>query len=443
MVRAHTSAAAAASRRYWQLWVHEHPERAARFLLACALLQVLMLAYRSSRAESGSEPSRERTALSAPAAETKERPSPLAPRVAKPAPTAASTPAAERSSEEVFGRVVDLEGRPLAARVVLHYADGRHLEGQGDEEGRFRFPAVEPGDISVEALHPGHRTLRRDAAPRGAEIVLELARGSGLRGRVVDLSGRPVSGAFVEARGSAGYVELRRTDEDGRYEIPRPASGMLSFTVASPGHDLLETSRVPVRVEDEQLEDWVLREGIAFTARVVDAVSGEPIAGARITLQPAGMLSADDLRRRAFPLPGVTGKDGTYHCDGLPRAGVILAIAAHGFAPISQTLRIDESVRGEQRFALDRGRVVRGRVQARGAARAGWELSLEQLSDLGQWTEVGARANTDAGGRFELTGAPVDRPLRVIVWQGRVRAKISERLEPGGDGLEELLLELE
>ncbi|MBK9383472.1 MAG: carboxypeptidase regulatory-like domain-containing protein [Planctomycetes bacterium] len=441
-MRAHTSAAVAASRRYWQLWVHEHPERAARFLLACALLQLLMLAFRSSRAESAPEPLRERAALSAPAAEPKSS-SPLAPRAAQQAPTAAAVPSAERSSEEVFGRVVDLEGRPLAARVVLRYADGRHLEGQGDEDGRFRFPAVEAGDISVEALHPGHRTLRRDAAPRGTEIVLELARGSGLRGRVVDLSGRPVSGAFVEARGSAGYLELRRTDEDGRYEIPRPASGMLSFTVASAGHDLLETSRVPVRVEDEQLEDWVLREGISFAIRVVDAASGAPIAGARITRQPAGRLSADDLRRRAFPLPGVTGKDGTYHCDGLPRAGVILGIAAHGFAPVAQTLHIDESVRGEQRFALDRGRVVRGRIQARGGVRAGWVLSLEQLTELGQWTEVGARATSDAAGRFELTGAPVDRPLRVIVWQGRVRAKISEQLEPGGDGLQELLLELE
>ncbi|MBL8900353.1 MAG: carboxypeptidase regulatory-like domain-containing protein [Planctomycetes bacterium] len=420
--------------------MHEHPERAARVLIACALMQLLLLAFRSSQTETGTDVARERAALAAPAPEPAPRPSSLGPKAIA-APAAA--PAAERSSEEVFGRVTDPEGRPLAARVVLRYADGRHVEGQGDAEGRFRFSAVEPGEISVEALHAGHRTLRRDAAPRGEELVLELSRGSGLRGRVVDLSGRAVSGAYVEARGSAGYLELRRTDEDGRYEIPRPASGMLSFTVASPGHDLLETSRLPVRVEDDQLEDWVLRAGISFSLRVVDAASGEPIAGARITLQPAGMLAADDLRRRAYPLPGVTDRDGIYPCDGLPSGGLALGIQAPGFAPIAQTLRIDESVRGEQRFALDRGRGVRGRIESRGMKRGGWELSLECLSELGHWNEVGVRATTDAAGRFELTGGPVDRPLRVIVWQGRSRAKTSERLEPSREDLAELVLELE
>lgn len=406
----------------------ERPERTARVLIALALLQLCLLALRAGRIGSSPELAGENAGLATPMDEPARRSA--ARRDAPPTALAPAAPTASRQTDEVFGRVVDPEGRPLEARVILRYPDGRHFEVQGDAEGRFRFSAVEAEELSVEALHPGFRAQRREGIARGAEIEIVLTRGSGLRGRVVDLAGRGVAGAFVEARGSGGYLELRRADEDGRYEIPRPASGMLSFTVASPGHDLLETSRVPVRAEDDAIEDWALRDGIAFLTRIVDARTGEPIAGARIALEPAGMLAADDLRRRAYPPAGISDREGLFRCDGLPRGGALLSIIASGYTPIAQTLRIDESVRGEQRFALERGRSVRGRIEARGGASL-WEVSLEQLHDLGQWSAVGGRVATDAEGRFELTGAPGDRPLRVVVWQGKVRAKVSEPIEPG------------
>jgi hypothetical protein len=405
-----------------------------------ALVQLCLLALRAGRMGIGPEGASEYEGLATPVEEPARRPA--AGRKAAPIAAAAAAPNASRQTDEIYGRVVDPEGRPLAARVVLRAPDGRHFEAQGDAEGGFRFSGIDAEEFSVEALHPGFRAQRLEGLAPGAEVRIELTRGSGLRGRVVDLAGRGVAGAFVEARGSGGYLELRRTDEDGRYEIPRPASGMLSFTVAAPGHDLLETSRVPVRAEDDAIEDWALGEGIAFFARIVDARTGEPIAGARLALEPAGMLAADDLRRRAYPPAGIADREGAFRCDGLPRGGALLAIAAAGYTPIAQTLRIDESVRGEQRFALERGRSVRGRVEARGGASL-WEVSLEQLHDLGQWSAVGGRVPTDAEGRFELAGAPADRPLRVVVWQGKVRAKVSESIAPGAQDASSVRIALE
>lgn len=59
---------------------------------------------------------------------------------------------------EVSGRVIDRQGRPVAAATVSNAGDGhRRVEALTDAAGRFRLRGVPEGDVFLFAEKPGHR----------------------------------------------------------------------------------------------------------------------------------------------------------------------------------------------------------------------------------------------------------------------------------------------
>jgi protocatechuate 3,4-dioxygenase beta subunit len=93
-----------------------------------------------------------------------------------------------------------------------------------DEQGRFRFRRLEPGDwMLVARAHgytrpPGSRVTVPDGKLSG--VLLPISRGLTLQGRVIDAGGGPVAGVRVRAR-AEGAEDLRagQTTPDGRYRF--------------------------------------------------------------------------------------------------------------------------------------------------------------------------------------------------------------------------------
>jgi protocatechuate 3,4-dioxygenase beta subunit len=103
-------------------------------------------------------------------------------------------------------------------------------ETSTDEQGRFRFPTVRPGEyfprveaegyvtlVSAEAITIGPGDLRRD-------LVLRVNAGWRISGKVVDGKGNPVPGCLVQARES-GVLYHKGTDRDGAFLITGIAPG--------------------------------------------------------------------------------------------------------------------------------------------------------------------------------------------------------------------------
>jgi len=129
------------------------------------------------------------------------------------------------SSGEIEGTVQDARSHaPLKQVAVQLTREGE--EGQRhtvtDEEGRFRFRRLDPGDWVVLARGNGYARPPglRVTVPDGklAGVILRLTRGITLQGRVTDPSGGPVAGMRVTARtpGSQDQQSVQ-TGHDGRY----------------------------------------------------------------------------------------------------------------------------------------------------------------------------------------------------------------------------------
>src|SRR5579884_37103 len=117
--------------------------------------------------------------------------------------------ASEDHAVEIKGRVLDPDGKPLSgAKVYLSTYNGKDkndpkIRAVTDADGRFVFSAsraeVDRGEMVVaEAARYGQDWVSLKEARDGKELTLRLVKDDvPIRGRVLDLEGRPIAGATV------------------------------------------------------------------------------------------------------------------------------------------------------------------------------------------------------------------------------------------------------
>src|SRR5438093_13684116 len=83
---------------------------------------------------------------------------------------AAVPAAAQRTTGEIIGKVIDESSAVLPGVTITIRGSG--IAGSPSvvtsETGTYRFPALPPGDYSLDYTLQGFSTLRRDAIPVGA-----------------------------------------------------------------------------------------------------------------------------------------------------------------------------------------------------------------------------------------------------------------------------------
>ncbi|MEY2981206.1 MAG: hypothetical protein RL562_1433 [Planctomycetota bacterium] len=341
---------------------------------------------------------------------------------------------------------------PSAGRLVIAQMGGGETVFEPAEAGvpiDIRIPAVRPGvvravDRSGEGV-PGVQVYVVDADGRRASIgttdthgVLlgQLPEGPGLSavGEMVLGAVRVATlPATLPATGLALDVVLRLQDSDlvatelrapvERFTVQawygeEPARGLLFRSAergrtadqgvvhlppATRGTPFLALIRAPGRARTTLRGVAGGSEPVAFTmereatvrGQVLDAVSGEPVAGVGILwVEPDALARALEL-----PIEVVTDDAGEFLLEGIPAGrGYVVARPAGGgrLATASIAVRAGERV---DRLALrvDRGRLARGIV-----AHAPPDASVELLDD-GGWR---AEAELDEDGGFRCADAP-------------------------------------
>jgi beta-lactamase regulating signal transducer with metallopeptidase domain/thiol-disulfide isomerase/thioredoxin/protocatechuate 3,4-dioxygenase beta subunit len=192
----------------------------------------------------------------------------------------------------ISGVVQDEAGKPVAQATVT--ARGTSTQGEEphysyemgttktDEQGRWRIDDA-PANVSGVSLHVEHPDYRSDpgATGGGREWRTILSKGTTVKGRVVDGSGKPVKGALVDS--GPGEFRGRRkptaTDLLGEYTVRHCDAGPAIVTVQAEG---FAPEVVEVTLPNQgEVEAPVIRLGEANTLRikVVDR-SSKPLAGA-------------------------------------------------------------------------------------------------------------------------------------------------------------------
>jgi protocatechuate 3,4-dioxygenase beta subunit len=359
---------------------------------------------------------------------------------------------AGRPSQEarvVLGRGGRLEGvvrrraGPLAgARIdvapIGGYASTR-VSTMTDADGAFVFERVRPGDayllLTLPAPDPRSRSSVtssvsvREGETTRADLELRevVVRGRTLRG------GEPVEGVQVRlsprasGSGTPGLllVQQVRSRADGSFELVAAEPGSYGLVVR-------EGSRQPepTLVEVPDAETFTLDvelgpRGVPLSGTVVEAETGAAIADAGVRASPR-----PPLLEGARGGQGRSGEDGRFSLDVDPGRYWLSADSRQRRTARPMEIEVGESGLSGVRLALDRGRLLRGRVvDSRGVGVGGLELLGESY-----------HARTQADGSFELSAPEGPFTLCVPSLDGRfaIRAvdpadeDIELRLQRGG-----------
>lgn len=355
--------------------------------------------------------------------------------------------------------VREADGKPVAgARLEMRRVHLREFDRQqlaifrppliavtGTDDGELDLSGLAEGTYSLTITARTYPTLERrifdvtKTSPR--EITFEYPPLRWIHGLVRGEDDHPVSGATVRIdpvrtapeRVSRGNLGLDRVDGEtdlrGRFTVRAFDGDRYRVTVFHP--DFLAKTIVDYDASAGPLI-VPLAQGCSTRGRVVDAATGEPVAGASISVHdPAG------------PRNAISGVDGRFQLRGLEPRTPSLLIGAPGYAPgsISSHIRCDEADdTPEHTVRLDRLAAVRGRVvDEDGAAIVGAGV-LVWTSDVSgeKRGRVTGRGTTARDGSFEITGVLPKSRLWLAVEAAPYVAGTSEdfEIQPGATSVE-------
>lgn len=255
----------------------------------------------------------------------------------------------------VAGRVVDDAGAGVAgARVTFHgasdwsqQADERYDAAVSKTDGSFRFDALPAGSFRLVAAHedqaPGTTPLiTLDGKTERTGIVITVATGATVRGRVVDGNKQPVASARVRI-GSAtkgmAFDSPRQvySDAKGMFEIKGlPRRALAAVAIHESGAS--QTAQVDATHGDPPELTLIVDITGTISGVVVDS-SGQPIEGVQVSAGPnfrdqAAVGDFSQWRLRGFPKE-LTDAAGKFTLTGLAKGSYsISASRSHTIGPM-------------------------------------------------------------------------------------------------------------
>jgi beta-lactamase regulating signal transducer with metallopeptidase domain/thiol-disulfide isomerase/thioredoxin len=188
----------------------------------------------------------------------------------------------------VTGRVVDAAGRPLkgASAIIGHDTfDPNTPVGTTNERGEFTLENCTAGPTIVTVQADGFAPQIRDVRveERTAPVEVQLTEpGSVVRGKVVDIQGQPVAGAFFGADTWRGHRSIHfrvDTDKDGRFEWKSAPKDVVLYDTGKFGY--MSRRLVPLTATDRE-QVVTLYPHLVITGRVSDAETGRPLPKFRL-----------------------------------------------------------------------------------------------------------------------------------------------------------------
>lgn len=295
----------------------------------------------------------------------------------------------------VRGVVTDMHDQPLANARVSWRRD--ETPAACDATGRFelRVPST-ADDFRCLFLAPGFRSHRENVMlSPGASVQLHvrLQPGPRIRGRVIDADGGPVIGAIVETilQRISGTPAI--TDETGDYELDCTIEMGSKIQVAVSCAGFVPASAHVAAVSGDATCDFTLQRA-SLMRGTVRRPDGQPAAGATVRIDLHAVFGKASESTTA-------DEHGSFVLDELAPGSHQLRALCSGFPPASASVVVTAGTATDVTIHLAAGVTVRGCV-----------VDDDGRAVRGAWVmHDAANVCTDARGRFELAGLPVDTAI--------------------------------
>ena len=340
----------------------------------------------------------------------------------------------------VVGKVTDQHGAAVVgAELVAQPEVGAPVEGFSDADGNFKLGPL-AGAIELRASAYGHVEVKRQVvltSPRGTapaehreDIVLEAADAT-LAGIVDDDTGVPVGGAHLEVIDGSGEARRAITAGDGTFAIEMLARGHVRVRVDDPRYPPAELDAV-TSTTGERVHLHVPLGG-AVEGALLDATTGEPLAGVTVAARGPASASAE----------AVSDGKGLWKLGPVAAGHWKLDVKMPGYREHVREVDVPAarspgatSVR-DVRIDLERGALLGGTVRdARGQRLASAHLTVRRVDGTGDTVE----GDSDAQGEFRLRDCPTGDVVVTATFGDRSGAiRVTAR---GGDEVLGLSLEL-
>jgi RNA polymerase sigma factor (sigma-70 family) len=262
----------------------------------------------------------------------------------------------------IRGSVLGPDGHPVSGVLILTQpgrADASVITGS---DGSFVVDGLSRGTYLLRAEHPGLPAVERPDVRTGERpIVLQIPSGGRLEGIVTREGGSgapcavwavPITPGPMRTDQGVGRGMVRQwvSATDGSFALGPLAPGSYNLYAVSPEGLVGHLPAVPLSGASRKGLQIELRAGATLDGRVLDFLSQQPVAGARLRASPLGRT-----------LTATSGSDGSFQLRGLvPGAATRVEIEAPGYNSLQRTVVTPPDGRTERRqFALvteERGR---------------------------------------------------------------------------------------
>lgn len=278
--------------------------------------------------------------------------------------------------------------------------------------GEGLWPRLRPADAGRMHDEGGGGPQFADLTnARSATVEIPLTLAPLVTGRVTDVEGKAVAGAFVQViltgRSSFDFAqsEFTRTSADGRYSLSAPPfapAELAEVAVRLRTSSTVRSKPFPLGTEDKRV-DVVMPKLENVTLRVVDA-AGKGVPQARVVFVPTeegpALRELDVLFMPMFATRSLRANDAGELALQLTPGKYDFAATAEGFQvrtlaerAIARPTTID--------LALEQAFTIRGRVHRKGAGVANAHVAVDNRERARRPDRPIA---TKADGTFEITG---------------------------------------